>query len=77
MLLKSFERITGTGGKIFAGWAEQWRQKGPVKFYQHYRYLIEKLQAAHALHIPLSDKKTHYLTIEPTSQGSGKNHTRH
>ena len=75
MLLKGFERISGTSGKIFAGRAEQWRQKGPVKFYQHYWYLIEKLQATHALHIPLSGKKTRDLTIEPTNQGSGKNHT--
>ena len=77
MLLKGFERITGTGGKIFAGRAKQWRQKGPVKFYQHYRYLIEKLQAAHALHIPLSGKKTRSLMFELTSQVSGKYHACH
>ena len=77
MLLKGFKRITGTGGKIFTGRAKQWRKKRTVKFYQHYRYLIDKLQATHALHNPLSSKKTRYLMFEPASQGSGKYHASH
>ena len=77
MVLKGFKRITGTGRKIFAGRAEQWRKKRPVKFYQHYRYLIEKLQATHALHNPLSGKKTRTLMFDPASQSSGKYHASH
>jgi hypothetical protein len=54
MAMKSFQCVTRTGGKIFAGWAEQWRKKCPVEFYQRQRDPINKVPVNHTIKGPFT-----------------------
>lgn len=47
MLTERIKGISRTGGVILAGRTEQRRDERPVKLYQRYRNLIEKIPTAH------------------------------